>query len=84
MPLRERKKWLPNGRMSLRTSQPRRSARFDWEDGSTRVNVGFIDKGRSKATVAVAHERLANADEAETTKAMWKERLAALRSFLEP
>ncbi len=80
---RERRKWLTDGRMSLRTSQPRRSARFDWEKGSTRVNVGFIDKGPSKSTVAVAHERLADAGEAEKTKAMWKERLAELKSFLE-
>jgi hypothetical protein len=80
---RERKRWLTDGRMSLRTSQAGRSARFDWEDGSTRVNVGFSDKGPSKSAVAVAHERLADADEAETTKAMWKERLAELKSFLE-
>jgi hypothetical protein len=80
---RQRKKWLTDGRMSLRTSQPRQSARFDWEDGSTRVNVGFSDKGPSRSTVAVAHERLADANEAETTKAMWKERLAELKSFLE-
>jgi uncharacterized protein YndB with AHSA1/START domain len=80
---RRRRKWLTGGRMSLRTSQPSRSARFNWEDGSTRVNVGFIDKGPSKSTVSVAHERLADADEAETTKAMWKERLVDLKSFLE-
>lgn len=80
---RQRRKWLTDGRMSLRTSQPGRSARFDWEDGSTRVNVGFIDKGQSRSTVAVAHERLADPEEAETTKAMWKERLAELKSFLE-
>jgi hypothetical protein len=33
--------------------------------------------------VAVAHERLADADDAETAKALWKERLARLKSFLE-
>jgi hypothetical protein len=60
-----------------------RSARFDWEDGSTRVNVGFTDKGQSKSMVALAHERLADADEAESMKAMWKEQLAELKSFLE-
>jgi transposase-like protein len=80
---RERRKWLTDGRMSLRTSQPGRSARFDWGGGSTRVNVGFVAKGRSKATVAVSHERLADADEAEATKAMWKERLSDLKSFIE-
>jgi hypothetical protein len=42
---RHRRKWLSDGKMTMRTSQPGYSARFDWEDGSTRVNVGFIDKG---------------------------------------
>lgn len=50
--------------MSLRTSQPRRTARFDWADGTTRVSVSFVGKGPAKATVAVAHERLPDADEA--------------------
>lgn len=80
---RQRKRWLKDGTMSLRTSQRRRSARFDWEHGSTRVNVDFIDKGPCKSTVAVAHERLADGREAEMTKAMWKERLTHLKSFLE-
>jgi hypothetical protein len=80
---RRRKKWLTDGRMSLQTSQPVRSARFKWEDGSTRVNVLISEKGPAKSTVAVAHEKLADAEEAESTKAIWKERLAELKSFLE-
>ncbi|MGI8789582.1 MAG: DUF4287 domain-containing protein [Actinomycetota bacterium] len=79
----QRRKWLMDGRMSLRTSDPARSARFDWEDGSTRVNVGFIDRGTSKSTVAVAHERLTDVEQAQTTKANWKDRLTELKSFLE-
>jgi hypothetical protein len=80
---RQRRKWLKDGEMLLRTSQPVRSARFNWEDGSTRVNVGFTAKGPSKSIVALAHERLADADEAETAKALWRDRLAELKSFLE-
>ncbi|MGH2775600.1 MAG: DUF4287 domain-containing protein [Actinomycetota bacterium] len=80
---RERKKWLAGETMSVRTSQPGRTARFNWEDGSTRVIVGFIDKGPSKSTVALAHERLGDADEAETMKAFWRARLTELKSFLE-
>jgi uncharacterized protein YndB with AHSA1/START domain len=80
---RQRKKWLTNGRMSLRTSEPGRSASFDWDDGSTRVSADFIDKGTSKSTVAVAHARLTDAHQAQSTKAMWRERLVELKSFLE-
>jgi hypothetical protein len=77
----QRNSWLTDGKMSLRTSQPGRSARFDWEDGSTRVNVLFEGKGPS--TVAVAHEQLADAGEAEKTKTLWRERLSELKSFVE-
>jgi hypothetical protein len=80
---RQRNEWLTNGKMSLRNSQPHRSARFNWENGSTRVKVDFMDKGRAKSTVAVAHERLDDAGQAEARKALWKERLAELKSFLE-
>ena len=80
---RKRKRWLTDGTLTLRTSQPGSTARFNWEDGSTRVNVGFTAKGPSKSMVAVAHERLADADEAETTKTRWRQRLAELKSFLE-
>lgn len=80
---RSRRKWLTDGTMSLRTSQPGHTARFSWGDGSTRLSASFIDKGPSKSAVAVAHERLPDADEAETTKLSWRERLSDLKSFLE-
>jgi hypothetical protein len=69
--------------LSVRTAQPNRSARFDWEDGSTRVIVGFEAKGEAKSTVAVQHERLPDAATAERTKAQWRERLSALKGELE-
>ncbi|WP_051795312.1 DUF4287 domain-containing protein [Kibdelosporangium aridum] len=67
-----------------RTSQPGRSARFDWEDGRTRVNVGFDAKGPNKSVVALAHERLESPEEAERMKAMWRERLATLKAHITP
>lgn len=81
---RSRRKWLAGGTMSLRTSQPPNTARFNWSDGSTRVMASFVDKGPSRSAVAVAHERLPDADEAETTKLAWRERLSELKTFLEP
>jgi len=69
--------------MSLRTSQPPNTARFNWADGSTRVMTSFVEKGPSTSTVAVAHERLPDAGEAETTKLAWRERLSGLKTSLE-
>jgi hypothetical protein len=79
----ERKKWLPDASMSLRTSRPDRDARFDWDDGSTRVVAWFEGKGPSKSTVALAHQKLPDAGEAEAMKAMWRERLSELKEMLE-
>ena len=80
---RARRRWLTEGTMTLRTSRSGHTARFDWDDASTRVNVSFEAKGPAKAMVAVAHERLPDPDEAETTKAAWRARLADLKSWLE-
>jgi hypothetical protein len=65
-------------RAEERTQQPGRSARFDWEDGRTRVNVTFIAKGEAKTTVAVEHRRLADSADADRAKAFWRDRLTAL------
>ncbi len=78
-----RTRWLTDGSMSLRTSQPDRTARFDWGDGTTRVLVTFEAKGPSKASAHVSHERLPDADVAEIAKSLWKKRVTALKTFLE-
>jgi hypothetical protein len=80
---RTRRKWLTDGKMSLRTSHARHTARFNWEGGETRVTATFEDKGPAKATVAVAHERLPDPDEAETAKVSWRKRLVDLKAHLE-
>jgi hypothetical protein len=79
----KRARWLTDGPMALRTAQPGGVARFDWRDGATRLLITFEAKGPAKSTAYVAHERLPDPDEAETAKAAWKVRLAALKSFLE-
>ena len=77
-----RERWLPGAVMHERTSQPGRSARFDWEDGVTRVNVN-ITACEGKSQAAVEHERLPDAETAERTKAFWRDRLTALKTMLE-
>ena len=79
----QRQGWLPDGQLSERTATRPTSARFDWADGGTRVNVGFVAKGTAKSTVTIEHARLADAREAERMKAFWRERLTSLKSRLE-
>jgi hypothetical protein len=78
-----RERWLPGAELHLRTATSPRSARYDWEDGSTRVNVGFDAAGEAKSRVALSHERLPDADTADEMKTWWRERLTALKEQLE-
>jgi uncharacterized protein YndB with AHSA1/START domain len=77
-----RREWLPDADLRLRTATPPRSARYDWADGSTRVNVGFTKVAEDKSRVAIQHERLPNADSAEHMKAYWRGRLGELKQRL--
>ena len=80
----ERARWLPESdRLAERTSTRPRSARYDWDGGPTRVVVGFESKGEAKSLVALSHERLPDSREGERMKALWRERVAALKELLE-
>lgn len=78
-----RERWLPGADLRVRTATAPRTARYDWEDGSTRVIVGFDDLGEAKSRVALSHERLPDAGAADEMKTWWRERLAALKPLLE-
>jgi uncharacterized protein YndB with AHSA1/START domain len=78
-----RARWLPDAPLIVRTATASRSARYDWGDGSSRVNVGFTAKSDTTSTIALSHERLPDADAAEAMKAWWRERLTELKSVLE-
>jgi len=78
-----RGRWLPGADLRLRTATPSKVARYDWEDGSTRVHAFFERLAESKSRLAVQHERLPGADTAEEMKAFWRERLAELKTLLE-
>lgn len=78
-----RQRWLPDATIRVRTATAPRSLRADWADGPTRIVVGFTARGDAKAQVALAHEKLTDADAAARMKAYWRERLAALKALLE-
>jgi uncharacterized protein YndB with AHSA1/START domain len=78
-----RGRWLFDRELRERTATKPKSARFDWGDGQTRVNVTFLARGEAKSTAALEHRRLADADEAERMKAYWRQRIAALKEVLE-
>ena len=79
----ERERWLPGAELRLRTATAPKSARYDWEDGSTRVVVLFEAKDDAKSVIFLGHEKLPDADTADEMKAFWRERVAALKGWLE-
>jgi uncharacterized protein YndB with AHSA1/START domain len=80
---RRRSRWLEAGTLRTRTTQPGKSARFDFKQGETRVHAYFTGKGESKSTVQIQHERLPDANAVEEMRAFWKERLQRLARLLE-
>jgi hypothetical protein len=78
-----RKEWLPDADLGLRTATRPKSARYDWEDGSTRVIVSWEAKAEKKSTIHVSHERLPDADTAEAMKTYWRAALVDLKAELQ-
>ncbi|MGH3646683.1 MAG: hypothetical protein ACRDTM_05865 [Micromonosporaceae bacterium] len=78
-----RQRWLPGTTVRVRTATAPKSYRADWEDGATRIVVGFVPKGEAKAQVAIAHEKLPDAESAARQKAYWRQRLTDLKQLLE-
>lgn len=81
--LDQRERWLPGADLRVRTATAPRTARYDWEDGSTRVLATFEAVGDGRSRVAVAHERLPDADSGEEMKSYWRAGLTALKALLE-
>jgi hypothetical protein len=78
----ERERWLEGIELRNRTSQPNKSARFDVLPEDGRLAVTFVAKGPDKSSAQLQQERLADADDVARWKALWKEQLAGLASYL--
>lgn len=78
---KQRRRWLPEPKLVVRTATPDRSLRITWPDG-TSVECWFTAKGPARSSVAVTHTRLASPADAERRKAYWGERLDALGEWL--
>ena len=78
-----RERWLPGGLLRERTATRPASARFDWGDGETRVNLTVAAKAGAKSTATVEHRRLPGTAEADEARTFWRDRLSALKAQLE-
>ncbi len=80
---KERRRWLPDGRLEIRKATPKKSLRIAWGDGKSRVEGMFYAKGKGKSQVPVDHRRLADAKEAARMKSYWAAALDRLIARLE-
>jgi hypothetical protein len=76
-----RERWLGAVELTVRKATPERSLRLTWEDG-TSVECGFFAKGEARSQVQVQHGKLASRADADSRRAFWGERLAALAEVL--
>ena len=75
--------WLPEAPMRRRPTTAANVARFDWDEPPSRVVVGLVPKDAARTQVAVAHEKLATAEDAARMKAAWRAWLGRLKQHLE-
>jgi hypothetical protein len=80
----DRRHWLDGIELRLRTSQPNRSARFDVLPADKRLAVNFLARGDAKAAVQFQMERLSQAEDVTTWKAIWKTQFDNLATYLDP
>ena len=78
---RNRRGWLPDVKLVVRTATRDKTMRVTWPDG-TSVEVYFASKGAGKSQVAVQHGKLPDRAAVDRMKAYWAERLGALQKIL--
>ena len=78
-----RGRWLPDARLDQRPTRSALTRRFDWADPPSRVVVTVVPKGPDRTVVAVAHEKLPDAETGERLKAAWRGWLGAMKAAVE-
>lgn len=78
---RERRRWLDETGVKIRSSTTPKAIRLAWNDGGI-VNAWFTPKGATKSTVAIAHTKLPDRAASERQKRYWSERMTALGELL--
>jgi hypothetical protein len=78
---KQRSRWLPGARLTVRKATPAKSLRITWEADGTNVQVGLYPKGPSKSQIAVQHDKLPDAETGARMQSFWRERLDALAAL---
>ncbi|HEX7089102.1 MAG TPA: hypothetical protein VF192_03145 [Longimicrobiales bacterium] len=79
----QRKRWLPDVELEIRTATEAKSMRIRLADG-IRMEVYFTAKGPAKSALAVQLQGFPDKEAAQAAKEFWGERLAALKALVAP
>ena len=77
-----RGKWLMDDGLAIRTATANKTLRASWENGKSRVAVGFYPKGQTKCQLVVQHTKLIGSVEASRMRRYWSEALERLKTLL--
>lgn len=80
---RQRKRWLPDVELEIRTATAPKSMRIRLADG-IKLDVYFTAKGPAKSALAVQLQGFPDKAAAQAAKEFWGERLAALKALVAP
>ena len=75
--------WLPGVALRERAAKPDVQVRFDVGDAGARVTLSLEATTQDRTSVAIQHSGLADETSAEAAKAAWRNRLMALKAFVE-
>jgi hypothetical protein len=78
----ERKAWLGDEPVTIRTATAGKSMRLSWSDGKTTLSVNFYPKDARKCQVVVQHMKLPSAAAGERMKKFWAAALERLADHL--
>lgn len=78
----QRRQWLPAAGLCERSTITPRSARFDWDNGSTRLHVTFLAKGEERCTVTVQQLRRDSPERAARARELWRDRMDHFAALL--
>jgi uncharacterized protein YndB with AHSA1/START domain len=78
-----RRRWLMDPEFEIRKATMNKSLRITWGDNKTSLSVDFYPKSVNKTQIAVQHQKIEAAKQAEKMKAYWTAQLERLREMFE-
>ena len=79
---KSRGQWLADDALAIRMATANKALRASWENGKSRVVVGFYPKGQTKCQLVVQHTKLDGSVEAGRMRNYWSAALDRLKHVL--